>query len=182
MVLGAAVTLLAAVLLDRLPGAPLALHMAGEGILLAGGALLAVVVGQVGGVGRTGGWLPISALVVAVSLIVAWHVPSLFGVAQERTEVHVLMHGSMLVAGAGLAVGLPALGPLTRALVLIVGEGAMTMIALAMLTGAIRYPGYPADQTVTTGIGMMILMPVLWVMVLLAWRLPPGATSTHRPQ
>lgn len=171
VVLGSAATLLPYVTLDRLPGAPLALHMAGEGILLAGGALLAVVVGQGGGGARSGGWYPIAAVAVAVSLIAAWHVPALFGVAQARTVFHFLMHGSLLVAGFGLAAGLPALGPLTRALVLILGEGAMTIFALAMVTGALRYPGYPVGQNALAGIGMMLMMPLLWVTMLLAWHL-----------
>ena len=47
----------------------------------------------------------------------------------------------------------------------------MTVLALAMLTGAIRYPGYPASQHAAAGIAMMATMQLVWVAVPLGLQL-----------
>jgi cytochrome c oxidase assembly factor CtaG len=154
---------------QRLAGSSLVVHMLVEhALLLAAGALAAAAVGSfpaVRGVLDAAGAARAAGAAVFLAVLGAWHVPWLFGVAITTPAVHAVMHLCYLLAGFALVLSLPALGAYGRVLLLLGLQAVMVVLALAMYTGTITYPGYPASQTATAGVamlaGMQLLIPLL---------------------
>jgi cytochrome c oxidase assembly factor CtaG len=144
----------------------LALHMTVQhALLLAAGALAAAAtdVPVLGSLHRAVASRPGLGAAAFVGTIALWHVPALFGLAMADDAVHGLMHLSYVGAGFALAVALPALGGYGRAVLLLGFQSAMAVLALAMAVGALVYPQYPAPESVWAGIGMLILMQLMWL-------------------
>lgn len=153
----------------RLSGRSLAVHMLVEHALLLGsGALGAVALGRLAPVAtvlRRAGAARGAGAAIFLVVLTAWHVPVLFGAAVGTPGLHAAMHLTYIAAGFSLVVALPAIGTYGRVLLLIGMQAVMGVLALAMFTGAIVYPGYLAPQTVDAGVamlaGMQLVFPVL---------------------
>jgi cytochrome c oxidase assembly factor CtaG len=145
----------------------LAFHMTVQHALLLGaGALAAAAASDVpvlGSLRRAAASRPGLGAAAFVGTIALWHVPALFGLAMADDAVHGLMHLSYVGAGFALAVALPALSGFSRAVLLLGFQSAMAVLALAMAVGALVYPQYPASESVWAGIGMLILMQLMWL-------------------
>jgi cytochrome c oxidase assembly factor CtaG len=134
-------------------------------LLLAAGALAAAAadVPVLGGLRRAVASRSGLGTAAFVGTIALWHVPALFGLAMDDDAVHGVMHLSYVGAGFALAAALPALGGYGRAVLLLGFQSAMAVLTLAMAVGALVYPGYPASESVWAGIGMLVLMQVMWL-------------------
>jgi cytochrome c oxidase assembly factor CtaG len=144
----------------------LALHMTVQHVLLLSAGALAAAAADVpvlGSLHRAVASRPGLGAAAFVGTIALWHVPTLFGLAMADDAVHGLMHLSYVGAGFALAVALPALGGYGRAVLLLGFQSAMAVLALAMAVGALVYPQYPAPESVSAGIGMLILMQLMWL-------------------
>lgn len=151
-----------------LSGGSLAVHMLVEhGLLLVAGGLAAVAFRGLPGLG--------SARAAGAGLFLAalctWHVPALFGIAVASPPVHAVMHISYLLAGFALVLSLPALGAFGRVLLLMGLQALMIVLAVAMYTEAITYPGYPPSETATAGVAMLAGMQLLIPLIALAPRI-----------
>lgn len=119
------------------------------------------------GAGRWGAGARVLA-VAALATVLVWHVPALFGWAVADPLPHGVMHLSYVGAGAAAAWALPRLSPFERALVVLGGAALMGPLSLAMVAGALTYPGYGASQAPAAGVAMLVAMQVAWVGVALA--------------
>jgi Protein of unknown function (DUF1404) len=156
-------------LAQRLADQSLAVHMLVEHwMLLGAGALAAVAAQRVATVSdrlqALGRWRAAGA-VLFLAILATWHVPALFGAAVASQPIHATMHLSYMAAGAALMVALPAMDAFGRVLLLLGLQALMTVLALAMYTGAVVYPWSPVSETATAGVamfaGMQAVVPVL---------------------
>jgi cytochrome c oxidase assembly factor CtaG len=156
-------------LAQRLAESSLAVHMLVEhGLLLAAGALAAVGLQRSAWVAarlrRLGRWR-LAGAVLFLGVLVAWHVPVLFGAAVTTPTVHAAMHLTYVGAGLGLVVALPAISAFGRVLLFLGLQSVMAVLAVAMYTGAVTYPGYDPAQTAPAGVamvaGMQLLLPLV---------------------
>lgn len=160
-------------LVDRAAHGSLVVHMGIQHWLLtAAGALGARALAERLGGRGTARLLAWGGLVT----FLAWHVPGLFGRAVGDPLLHGLMHLSYLGAGAGAAWAAHLLPAFERMLLGLGAAGLMGPLSLALVAGALRYPGYGPGEAQAAGVAMMLAMQLAWVALALgpllgrAWR------------
>jgi cytochrome c oxidase assembly factor CtaG len=157
---------------QRIANQSLPAHMLVEHMLL-------IVAGVLGGRGmaRLAGIRPpgraTAAAAVEICLVTvgAWHVPAAFDATWNHAPLHAVMDLSYLAVGALLWWSVPSLAGIDRLVAFVVAEGVMTVLALAMATGALAYPPYGPGQTKVTGVAMYMRMQLAVVAAVASGRL-----------
>jgi cytochrome c oxidase assembly factor CtaG len=105
----------------------------------------------------------VPSLTAAALIIVYWHVPIVLDSALLNFSLHVVMHLSLLVAGALIFLGASHLTGRTRKMASILGCKAMGIFGVFLLvTSGVGYHRfysvYPISQQAQLGLSMMIMM------------------------
>ena len=146
--------------IGQLAHTSLVFHMLGEHVLLLGAGWLAAA--NTSRIHRPLAGLAVPLALAGLLVVLLGHVsPALVG--DEVASLAAVGHVAYVAAGFALRIALPAMTPLCRALVIIWGEASMALLVLGMLSGALTYPGYPAEDTAAAGLAMLVGMQGLWL-------------------
>lgn len=98
------------------------------------------------------------SLVLAVLIIVFWHVPAMLDAALLSYEVHLIMHGSILFAGLLINVGFRMLSPNMRLLTYLLGcKGMAVFGAYLLVSPIVVYGSYPFYEQAEAGAAMIAM-------------------------
>jgi len=101
------------------------------------------------------GW---TSLVLAVGIIVFWHVPMTLDAALFSYQLHLIMHASMLFAGILIYVGFRMLSPNMRLLTYLLGCKGMAIFGAYLLVSPIVvYGSYPFYEQAEAGAAMVAM-------------------------
>ena len=79
---------------------------------------------------------------IAASLIIFWHIPTVFDTAERNNEIHILQHISFMIVGTTLYLGLRSLGENSVIFLIFSMAGMMALngLVFVLLTGRIYLP------------------------------------------
>jgi hypothetical protein len=172
-------------LVHRLADANLPFHLLIEHtLLLVAGVLLAESVRATrpgATIDRVLAVRPGPLLGAAGVVLALWHVPAVVGWAATSEPGHAAMHLALIGAGALLMIAIPRAGPALQLAALGLWQATMGVLAVLLYSGAVAYPAYSAEDSVTVGLGMLALMMPSLLAVLALPTLAPRLARTWRP-
>jgi cytochrome c oxidase assembly factor CtaG len=100
----------------------------------------------------------LASLILAVAIIVLWHVPSMLDAALLSYPLHLIMHASMLLAGILIYVGFRMLSPNMRLLTYLLGCKGMAIFgAFLLVSPVVIYGSYPYYEQAEAGAAMVAM-------------------------
>ena len=101
------------------------------------------------------GW---TSLILAVAIIVFWHVPTILDAALLSFQLHLIMHTSMLLSGILIYAGFRMLPPNMRLLSYLLGCKGMAIFgAFLLVTPIAVYGSYPFYEQAEAGAAMVAM-------------------------
>ena len=100
----------------------------------------------------------LTSLVLALAIIVFWHVPAMLDAALLSYRLHLIMHASVLLAGCLIYVGFKMLSPNMRLLAYLLGCKGMAIFGAFLLVSPIAvYGSYPYFEQAEAGAAMVAM-------------------------
>ncbi len=98
------------------------------------------------------------SLILAVAIIVFWHVPTILDAALLSYRLHLIMHASMLFAGFLIYAGFRMLSPSMRLLTYLLGCKGMAIFgAFLLVSPIVVYGSYPFYEQAEAGAAMVAM-------------------------
>ena len=100
----------------------------------------------------------LASLILAVAIIVFWHVPTILDAALLSYRLHLIMHASMLFAGFLIYAGFRMLSPSMRLLTYLLGCKGMAIFgAFLLVSPIVVYGSYPFYEQAEAGAAMVAM-------------------------
>lgn len=104
-----------------------------------------------------------TSLMVALGVIVFWHIPHFFNMAVLDDTVHIIQHLSLVVAGGAVGVGIPRMGRWTKLVLPLAAELILLLSAAIIVVLEVHvYRTYPYEHEWQMSVAMVyIMMPAM---------------------